>query len=64
MSAPVSFFFENVLLFRIIPFLAADALDLKKETLKESIPIDKHDTGQLELGINIFKPPVKTEGIW
>ncbi|XP_066145343.1 uncharacterized protein [Euwallacea fornicatus] len=51
---------------KIIPFVAADALVLKKESLKDPTSIfDEKIAGSLlplEYSSNIFKPPIETEG--
>ncbi|KAL3268297.1 hypothetical protein HHI36_007415 [Cryptolaemus montrouzieri] len=45
----------------IIPFLAADALDTKKESEKNIFAQDKSSNDSFEFS-NFFSPPIKTEG--
>ncbi|XP_050310138.1 uncharacterized protein LOC126746079 isoform X2 [Anthonomus grandis grandis] len=50
---------------KIIPFVAADALDAQKESSKVISPIfidKKVDTEPVEYSNSMFKPPVQTEG--
>ncbi|XP_076250822.1 uncharacterized protein LOC143190435 [Rhynchophorus ferrugineus] len=50
---------------KIIPFVAADALDVKKESPEDRVPIfsnNKIETVTLGYNTNLFSPPTKTEG--
>lgn len=49
-----------MVIFRIIPFVAADALDAKKEEQDNSVyPIDRITESS---PYSLFSPPIKTEG--